>query len=410
MACFNKVSPALVEILNRLQSAETPTDFDHNLHEYGSARYNIQASASNPEIVNLSIWMPPIYPESSSDCLPNCALQDIRNLYFDAAQIEPPKQGFMLTLRINFTKLPKRKDDRTKAITEIGSLQSIILMSQLKDMLWNLEPKDIGSGIYKPIKIAYQPRDPFFIIKMPEKTIVIYPMRFGDDSDVVLATSFFQELIDASNSAAYSKAPRCSWSPIPPSELRGESFHCLTTNGGFVSFEFFSQQIKGIKAENTVRNLLNFIAYVKYHVKCTRGFIQRKMRQRQESLTEAIRNARIGEEDNGKQQNGHKHVKKLMNFSKSKVLKRRKETSAAVESLKGVNRREEEEAEKESLLPSEKNGAAPAISGRKKNGSTRKVQWNDNKGNNLVEVLEFYPSEESDSDDEFLDSCFCIIM
>ena len=43
-----------------------------------------------------------------------------------------------------------------------------------------------------------------------------------------------QELQDAGK--AYPKAPRCSWSPIPPPELRGESVHHLTTNGGFVSF------------------------------------------------------------------------------------------------------------------------------------------------------------------------------
>ena len=43
-----------------------------------------------------------------------------------------------------------------------------------------------------------------------------------------------QELQDVGNS--FARAPKCSWSPIPPPELRGEKVHHLTTNGGFVSF------------------------------------------------------------------------------------------------------------------------------------------------------------------------------
>ncbi|XP_065002151.1 actin-related protein 2/3 complex subunit 2B isoform X3 [Musa acuminata AAA Group] len=327
MAFFNRVSPALVEILNKLQSGESLTDFDHNLYEYGSVRYNIQASASSPQIVNLSTWMPPLSPEFSSDCLPDCALQDVKRVYLDSAEVvEPSKQGYMLTLRIDFAELPQRKEDRMKAISEISSLHAVILSSQMKDMLWNLEPRYMGNGMCNPIKIVHQLKEPFFVIKMLEKTTVIYPMRFKDDTDVILATSFFQELVDVSNLEAHYKAPRCTWSPIPPLELRGEPFQYLTTNGGFVSLEIFSQHIRGTKADNTVWNLLTFVSYVKYHVKqCTRGFIQRKMRQRQESLTEVIRSARIrGDEDVKKHQiGGHKNVKKLMNFSRSKMFKKR---------------------------------------------------------------------------------------
>ncbi|CAL9051696.1 unnamed protein product [Musa banksii] len=307
MAFFNRVSPALVEILNKLQSGESLTDFDHNLHEYGSVRYNIQASASSPQIVNLSTWMPPLSPEFSSDCLPDCALQDVKRVYLDSAEVvEPSKQGYMLTLRIDFAELPQRKEDRMKAISEISSLHAVILSSQMKDMLWNLEPRYMGNGMCNPIKIVHQLKEPFFVIKMLEKTTVIYPMRFKDDTDVILATSFFQELVDVSNLEAHYKAPRCTWSPIPPLELRGEPFQYLTTNGGFVSLEIFSQHIRGTKADNTVWNLLTFISYVKYHVK-------------------VIRSARIrGDEDVKKHQiGGHKNVKKLMNFSRSKMFKKR---------------------------------------------------------------------------------------
>ncbi|THU73312.1 hypothetical protein C4D60_Mb04t21500 [Musa balbisiana] len=316
----------LPEHLTVSYNAESAKEYANEFHEHTSLEIYSLSAVTPPDFVveghRYGILQQGV---TCTDCLPDCALQDVKRVYSDSAEVvEPSKQGYMLTLRINFAELPQRKD-RMKVISEISSLQAVILSSQMKDMLWNLEPRYMGNGMCNPIKIVHQLKEPFFVIKMLEKTTVIYPMRFKDDTDVILATSFFQELVDVSNLEAHYKAPRCTWSPIPPPELRGEPFQYLTTNGGFVSLEIFSQHIRGTKADNTVWNLLTFVSYVKYHVKCTRGFIQRKMRRRQESLTEVIRSARIGgdEDDKKHQIGGHKNVKKLMNFSRSKMFKKR---------------------------------------------------------------------------------------
>ncbi|KAE8714651.1 Actin-related protein 2/3 complex subunit 2 [Hibiscus syriacus] len=47
----------------------------------------------------------------------------------------------------------------------------------------------------------------------------------------------------------------------------------------------------------------------------------------------------------------------------------------------------------------------------KSDKTRRKVQWNDRNGNKLVEIMEFEPSDVSDSDDvNDEDSCICIII
>lgn len=58
-----------------------------------------------------------------------------------------------------------------------------------------------------------------------------------------------QELQEVGNS--FARAPKCSWSPIPPPELRGENVHHLTTNGGFVSFGTSSTAKKKILSVDT---------------------------------------------------------------------------------------------------------------------------------------------------------------
>ncbi|KAH7669755.1 ssDNA-binding transcriptional regulator domain-containing protein [Dioscorea alata] len=59
-----------------------------------------------------------------------------------------------------------------------------------------------------------------------------------------------------------------------------------------------------------------------------------------------------------------------------------------------------------SLHPSAVNCVMP---GERPKSLGRKVTWNDVNGNKLVEVLEFYPSDTSDSEDE-QDDCVCTIM
>lgn len=65
----------------------------------------------------------------------------------------------------------------------------------------------------------------------------------------------------------------------------------------------------------------------------------------------------------------------------------------------------EEDSELNSLLPPKKGGMP-----KKSDKIRRKVQWNDKNGNKLVEVVEFEPSDISDSEDDNSDSCICTIM
>ncbi|CAN7061678.1 unnamed protein product [Brassica rapa subsp. trilocularis] len=83
---------------------------------------------------------------------------------------------------------------------------------------------------------------------------------------------------------------------------------------------------------------------------------------------------------------------------------------AVVVSLKSSEVEEEEEEEEESesqcLLPPPRKGGMCRSTDKIK----RTVQWNDNKGDNLAEVLVYEPSEVSDTDDDDSDSCICTIM
>ncbi|KAG2573313.1 hypothetical protein PVAP13_7KG242100 [Panicum virgatum] len=350
MAFFSSGSRALVEILTRIQSAERPMPVDLTFFEFGSIRYHVEASASDPENAYLSISTPPLSHEF-------------------AEVVEPPREGYVLTLKLNFSGLARPKD-RVKAINQVSRLQSLVLSSQLRDMLGSLGP----SGT---MKLVCSQREPFFVSRtvfishflathaettkkinlqriegsqrraflmrlQAERIHAIFPMRFRDDTDLAIATSFFQELQDLGNS--FAGAPRCSWSPIPPPELRGEHVHRLTTNGGFVSFGVLSRHARGKKrAARTAWILLNFQAFVKYHIKCTRSHIQSRMRQRLEALTEVIQDASLRGGNDAKTTRSQAVVKKrskrrLISFAKANT-KLKKGLRAILDKIKRLRLR-----------------------------------------------------------------------
>ncbi|KAK1283044.1 Actin-related protein 2/3 complex subunit 2B [Acorus calamus] len=283
MACFNRASPALMEVFLKFHNDEIPWDIDHHLVEFGSVKYHIQATTLDPRNLYLSVSIPPLSPEVMfSNGLPNCILQDIKRVYSDIVEVvRPSKEGFMLTIKLDFNKLPRHKDECIKALKDVSSLQS------------------------------------------PEKITIVFPIRLKEDSDVVLATAFFQELVDVGYSASCAKAPPCTWSPIPPPELRGEYLQYLNTNGGFVSFDIFSCHVKGVRMEKRLWILLNFYSYLNYYLKSTKVFIQRKMRNRQEGLVKVLQKARIEEDEDNKQIQGPKPGRKLICFPKYKSFRRK---------------------------------------------------------------------------------------
>ncbi|KAG2308930.1 hypothetical protein Bca52824_028678 [Brassica carinata] len=280
-----------------------------------------------------------------------CSISET-NIVYVIDIVDPPRLGFQLTLKLHLDKIPRGKfilctsfhyfftfsfnAEAIKIITRISEIQAIILSSQLKEMLKSLNFQDDSQAMNnnnnnnnrRPIRIVYHPSEPFYVFRQREKITAVFPMNFRDNSDVVIATSFFQNTVwfgsvyfgwVGPNQKEMGKAPQCSWSPVPAYQLRGEPVQDLTTNSGFVSFDITPRHVEGKRLDKTVWNLLNFYAYVKYHIKCSRGYIQRRMRKRMDSLVKLLNNTSLKEET--QVMNGRcKYIKELVKVPKGKLM------------------------------------------------------------------------------------------
>ncbi|KAJ8434864.1 hypothetical protein Cgig2_022143 [Carnegiea gigantea] len=131
----------------------------------------LQSSASDSHNIYLSISTPILSTRTIvSKGLRPCTIQKVKDICPGVVNIvEPAREGYQLTLRLNIAQIPQGKDG-TKVIKEIAAIESVILSSQLKEMLRNFRPEDASQGTCKPVKFTYHPREPIFVIRQVMKS------------------------------------------------------------------------------------------------------------------------------------------------------------------------------------------------------------------------------------------------
>ncbi|XP_020682660.1 actin-related protein 2/3 complex subunit 2A [Dendrobium catenatum] len=295
MILLQSASRFLLQILqNRLISSEKSVDLDCHSVEFDDVRYHIQFSVKSPQVMLLSISLPIPPPETVFvNGLPLGSIEAVKGAYGELVQIlDPPKDGYNLTMKLNFTKLPQDEEQRKAILVKVASVREVVLGAPLRMVLHHLASRTTFPNMGQLIALVHRPKESFFLIPQVEKVTVIFPMRFRDSVDIVLATSFLQEFVESRRAAALSNAPLCTWSPTPPQELKGAPPDAVAANAGFVTFVIYPRHADVRKLDKTAWSLSTFHAYVNYHVKCSEGFMHTRMRRRVETLIQALDRAK----------------------------------------------------------------------------------------------------------------------
>ncbi|XP_021686301.2 actin-related protein 2/3 complex subunit 2A isoform X2 [Hevea brasiliensis] len=305
---LNRVQKCVLQtLLNRVHISflEKAVELDYHWVEFDDVRYHVQVSMKNPNVLLLSVSLPIPPPETVFlGGLPFGAIEAIKASYGVIVQIlDPPRDGFNLTLKLNLSKLPPDEEFRHSLLVKIASVREVVLGAPLRLVLKHLATRTVAPDMDQLLALVHRPNESFFLVPQAEKVTVVYPMRFKDSIDTSLATSFLQEFVEARRTAALNNAPPCLWSPTPPQELKEAPAYALSANAGFVSFVIFPRHVEGKKLDRTVWNLSTFHAYVNYHVKCSEGFMHTRMRRRVESLIQALDRAKPDLEEKKKSPN-----------------------------------------------------------------------------------------------------------
>ncbi|KAF3671396.1 Actin-related protein 2/3 complex subunit 2A [Capsicum annuum] len=174
---------------------EKAVELDCQWVEFDDIRYHIQGSVKTPNVLLLSVSFPIPPPETILfGGLPLGALEAIKAAYGVVAQIlDPPRDGFNLTLKLNLAKLPSDEEQKNALLTKIASVREVVMGAPLRAVLKQLVTRTIPPDQGKPIALVHRPNESFFLVPQADKVTVIFPMRFSDSIDTVLASSFLQD-------------------------------------------------------------------------------------------------------------------------------------------------------------------------------------------------------------------------
>lgn len=281
-------------LLARIRSLEKPVEVDVHLVEFNDVRYCIQASAKEPQYVLISVALPQAPPEVvTSEGLPFGALEAIAAAYGPVVQpVQPPESGFNLTIRFDIGRLSSIEEERLETVSKLASIRSVIMGAPLRQILRALGRGRVYEGADLLTAVMHKPNESYFVSPQAEKVTVVYPMRFSDPNDAILANAFLQEFIEARRMVGLSIAPSCSYSHDAPLELKGAPRKALDANAGFVSFVIFQRHVEGSRLEKTAWCIQTFHAYVAYHIKCSKAFMHTRMRRRVDSLIQVLNRAK----------------------------------------------------------------------------------------------------------------------
>ncbi|THD22565.1 Arp2/3 complex 34 kDa subunit [Fasciola hepatica] len=124
--------------------------------------------------------------------------------------------------------------------------------------------------------IHYRADETLYVQALADRVTVIFSTVFKDPDDVVIGKVFLQELTEVRR--RIDRAPQVLYSQgTPPTELQGTDA-AVGDNVAYVTFVLFPRHLTESAAPRTI-NLIHMLRnYLHYHIKCSKGYIHRRMR------------------------------------------------------------------------------------------------------------------------------------
>jgi len=207
----------------------------------------------------------------------------LKNIY--GPMLIAPESGYNVTLQVDLSKPPA---DVPKVCHDIALLKRNAFAAPYYKVITEIEQKKPVGGL---IEIRYRDEEAVYLKPESDRLIVIFSIQFKDADDVVFAKVFLQEYADARK--YMTNAPSVTYSQKePPGELKGVRGLRVGENQGYVSFVLFASHITGAKKDKSIDNIQTFRNYLHYHIKCSKGYIHTRMRNKVDSFLQILNRAR----------------------------------------------------------------------------------------------------------------------
>jgi len=146
-----------------------------------------------------------------------------------------------------------------------------------------------GSKVERAV-IHYREGESIYVEAKSDRVTVIFSTTFKEADDIIIGGVFLQEFKEGRR--ASTTAPQVLFSTKePPTELRGTDARS-GDNVGYITFVLLPRHFSEKTVDKTIDLIHTFRNYLHYHIKCSKAYINSRMRQKTDDFLKVLNRAR----------------------------------------------------------------------------------------------------------------------
>jgi len=272
-------------ILNRFNSPKAET-VDAKVSDFDDSVFQVQVTPEQKDTLRVSAS---VRGADKVIAKFGSVLQDIYGSYLQPT----PDAGFHVTLVVDLLSLPASKEEKEKLANKLAQIKRNIFGAPFISLSKSLLSGNLSKETFS---LEFRLGEFVHFIPSDDRVIVVYDISFKDPTDLAIARIFLQEFNEVRRVKEVAAAPIPNFSPNTPQDLldRPELLQTVKENSsraGFLAFAFTKRHMENGKIENSTDHIIQFRAYIHYHVKCSKSQMHSRMRARVNSLLEVLNRA-----------------------------------------------------------------------------------------------------------------------
>jgi len=210
-----------------------------------------------------------------------------------------PENGFDVSLQIDLSQIPTDPDERAALVKKFALLKRNALSAPF-ELAFEAQSAGTPSSL---MSVHYREDEAIYVQAQADRVTVIFSTVFKEEQDRIIGRVFLQEFVDARRQPTLQNAPQVMYTNRePPLELRGVSGLRDSESVGYVTFVLFPRHFATAFARSeTISRIQLFRDYLHYHIKCSKSYLNSRMRNRVTEFLKVLNRAKPETPDDKKE-------------------------------------------------------------------------------------------------------------
>jgi len=222
------------------------------------------------------------------------ALDVLKREYGPLVQAQPESE-YNISLLIDLETAPPEGEQRDAFIHSIALLKRNTLAAPFElAFRKQKELESSSSGQGDLMAIHYRDEEAIYIQAAHDRVTVIFSTVFREETDRIFGKVFLQEFVNARRLPQIQNAPQVLFTNRePPLEIRHVHGLRDSEDIGYVTFVLFPRHFANPHvAAGTISHIQLFRDYLHYHIKCSKAYMQSRMRHRVSEFQKVLNRAK----------------------------------------------------------------------------------------------------------------------